>query len=246
MAGKATHTSEAVDTSFMDGLEGQGLETITANEQAVAYLSMVQPDSTAAADGATPGVWRNSASGEEYGNTITAVVLAFRTIWNERDSEPPFGTVGRYPPHGIEVTIQQPKGGKGYPKMINPATGNEVQELYVYALILPEHPEAGVLMFNPTVGSMRTCKTWNTQLKSQLLPNGKQAPIFACAWDLAVDLVDNPAKKGAQMAKFVKVQKSAFIPKELFDKYVQPQLPMIQQTVLAITAQPDSADEQSE
>lgn len=238
MAGKATTHVEA-DTSFLDGLEGQGLDTITASEQAIPYLSMVQPDSTAAADGATPGVWRNSATGEEYGNVVNVIVLAFRTIWNERDNEPPFNTVGRYQPHGIEVTIQQPKGGKGYPKMINPQTGNEVQELYVYAVILPEHPEVGVMMFNPTVGSMRTCKSWNTMLKSQLLPNGKQAPIFAFSWDLAVDLVDNPAKKGSKMAKFVKAQKGAVIARDLFEAHVQPQLPMIQQTVLSITQQPE-------
>lgn len=244
MAGKATHAE--VDTSFLDGLEGQGLDTITASEQAIPYLSMVQPDSTVAADGATPGVWRNSATGEEYGNVVNVVVLAFRTIWNERDTEPPFSTVGRYQPHGIEVTIQQPKGGKGYPKMINPQTGNEVQELYVYAVILPEHPEAGVMMFNPTVGSMRTCKSWNTMLKSQLLPNGKQAPIFAFSWDLAVDLVDNPAKKGVQMAKFVKAQKGAVIAKDLFEAYVQPQLPMIQQTVLSITQQPEDGEENAD
>lgn len=245
MAGKATAHAEA-DTSFLDGLEGQGLDAITANEQAIPYLSMVQPDSTAAADGATPGVWRNSATGEEYGNVVNVVVLAFRTIWNERDTEPPFNTVGRYQPHGIEVTIQQPKGGKGYPKMINPQTGNEVQELYVYAVILPEHPEVGVMMFNPTVGSMRTCKSWNTMLKSQLLPNGKQAPIFAFSWDLAVDLVDNPAKKGSKMAKFVKAQKGAVIARDLFEAHVQPQLPMIQQTVLSITQQPEDGEESAE
>lgn len=245
MAGKATTHVEA-DTSFLDGLEGQGLDTITASEQAIPYLSMVQPDSTAAADGATPGVWRNSATGEEYSNVVNVVVLAFRTIWNERDNEPPFNTVGRYQPHGIEVTIQQPKGGKGYSKMINPQTGNEVQELYVYAVILPEHPEVGVMMFNPTVGSMRTCKSWNTMLKSQLLPNGKQAPIFAFSWDLAVDLVDNPAKKGSKMAKFVKAQKGAVIAKDLFEAHVQPQLPMIQQTVLSITQQSEDGEESAE
>jgi hypothetical protein len=229
-------TKAAEDTSFLEDFEGQGLESITANEQAIPYLGMVQPDGTAAADGATPGVWRNSATGEEYGNAVTVVPLAFRTIWNERESEPPFNTVGRYAPHSIEVTVQQPKGGKGYPKMINPESGNEVQELYIYAVMLPEHPEAGVLLFNPTVGSMRTCKSWNTQLKSQLLPNGAQAPIFAYSWDLAADLVDNPAKKGAKMAKFVKVQRSSVISKELFEGHVKPQLPAIQQTVLSITA----------
>ena len=235
-------TKAAEDTSFLEDLAGQGLESITANEQAIPYLGMVQPDGTAAAEGATPGVWRNSATGEEYGNVVTVVPLAFRTIWNERESESPFNTVGRYAPHSIEVTVQQPKSSKGYPKMINPETGNEVQELYIYAVMLPEHPEAGVLLFNPTVGSMRTCKSWNTQLKSQLLPNGAQAPIFAYSWDLASDLVDNPAKKGAKMAKFVKVQRSSVISKELFEGHVKPQLPAIQQTVLSITSDAGTED----
>ena len=233
---------KAEDMSFLEDQAGAGLDTITANEQAIPYLGLVQPDSEAAAGGATPGVWRNSATGEEYGNVVRVVALAFRTIWNERDSEPPFATVGRYAPHSINVTIQQPKGGKGYPKMINPDTNNEVQELYVYALMLPEHPEAGVLLFNPTVSSMKSCKSWNTMLKSQLLPNGGQAPIFAFQWDLACELVDNPAKKGAKMARFAKAQKAEVISKELFSSYVQPQLPAIQQTVLSITDGSEAAD----
>ena len=231
----------AEDTSFLEDMAGAGLESITANEQAIPYLGLVQPDSEAAADGATPGVWRNSATGEEYGNVLTVVPLAFKTIWNERENSAPFRTVGRYEPHGIEVQVQQPKG-KGYPKMINPETGNEVQELYVYALFLPEHPEAGVMLFNPTVSSMKTCKSWNTMLKSQLLPNGTQAPIFAYQWDLACELVDNPQKKGAKMTRFAKAQKASTITKELFDSYVQPQLPAIQQTVLSITADAGTED----
>lgn len=229
-------TKVAEDTSFLDGMEGTGLDSITANEQAIPYLGMVQPDGEAAANGATPGAWRNSATGEEYGNIVNVIPLAFKVIWNEREGTSPFRTVGRYEPHAIEVTIQQPKGGKGYPKMINPESGNEVQELYIYAVMLPEHPEAGVLLFNPTVSSMTTCKAWNTQLKGQILPNGKQAPIFAYSWNLVSDLVDNPQKKGAKMAKFVKVQKDVIISKELFEQNVQPQLPQIQQTVLSITA----------
>lgn len=225
------------DNGFLDEVAGVGLDTITASEKAQAFLSMVQPDSSATEDGATPGHWRNSATGEDLGEVVTVVPLAFRTIWSERSKEPPFGTIGRYDPHSIKVDIQQPKDGKGYPKMINPDTGNEIQELYVYAVMLPEHPEMGVLLFNPTVVSMRTCKSWNTQLTSQLLDNGKQAPIFAYPWDLAVTLVDNPKKKGGKVAKFVKVSRgSAVITRDLFDSYVKPQLPLIQQAVLSITS----------
>lgn len=234
------------DTSFLEDLAGAGLETITANEQAIPYLGLVQPDSEAAANGATAGVWRNSATGEEFGNLITVIPLAFRTVWSERDSEPPFGTIGRYVPHSIEVNIQQPKGGKGYPKMINPETNNEIQELYVYAVIIPEKPEAGILLFNPTVSSMRACKQWNTQLTGQILTNGAQAPIFAYSWDLACELVDNPAKKGAKMTRFCKAQKSSIIPRDLFEQYVKPKLPAIQQTLLSITAGPDEEGSEEE
>lgn len=232
-------TREENELDFLEDQAGVGLDTITANEQAIPYLTMVQPDGNAANSGATPGTWRNTATGEDYGEVVTVVPVAFKTIWNERESSSPFRTVGRYEPHSIEVNVQQPKGGKGYPKMINPETGNEVQELYIYAVILPEHIEAGVLLFNPTVSSMTTCKSWNTQLKSQLLPNGKQAPIFAYSWNMAAGLVDNPQKKGTQMAKFVKVERNAVIAKELFKTYVEPQISTIQKTVLSITSNID-------
>lgn len=233
--------AQTQDAGFLNDFAGAGLDTITAAEQSVPYLTMVQPDSQGTEDGIEPGHWRNSATGEDYGQVVTVVPLAFRTIWTERDSQT-FKTVGRYAPHTIEVTVQQPKNGKGYPKMINPDTGNEVQELYVYAVMLPDRPEAGVLFFNPTVGSMRACKQWNTQLKGQILPNGAQAPIFAYTWDLALDLVTNPATGKGQIAKFVKAQKGSLINKELFADRVQPQLAGVQQTVLSITAGPDAED----
>ena len=130
------------DMSFIEEYEGQGLDTITANEQSTAYLSIVQPGSQSESEDNPAGTWRNTATNENYGDTVRVVPIAFRTIWSERSSEPPFGTVGRYAPNGIPVTVQQPKSGRGYPKMINPDTGNEVQELYVYAVMLPDHPEA--------------------------------------------------------------------------------------------------------
>lgn len=223
------------DMSFMDGYEGQGLDTIGANEQSTAYLSMIQPGSQYEDDENPAGTWRNTATGENYGPSVKVVALAFRTIWSERQTEEPFATVGRYAPGSIEVTVQQPKSGKGYPKMINPDTGNEVQELYIYAVMLPEHPEAGVLYFNPTVGSMRACKSWNTQLKTALLPNGAHAPIFGYTWDLNLELVPNPKKQSEKIARFTRVTKDTIIPREFFTDTVKPQLDFVAKEVLSIT-----------
>lgn len=245
-----TETTNAVaqelgadDFSFMNGMEGSGFEDMGANAVSTAYLSMVQPGSSAIDENNPAGTWRNSASGKNYGSNVRVVVLAFRTIWNEREAEPPFRTVGRYPVGGIEVTIKQPPAGKrGYPKMINPETGNEVQELFIYAVALPDYPEDGVLLFSPTVGSMKTAKAWNSQLKGQLLPNGAQAPIFGFIWSIGLDLVQNPKKPTEQIAKFNHIERDTLISQELFTDIVQSQLAVTQQNVLQITSSTDAIE----
>lgn len=250
MATKKTANAAAqelvdVDTSFLDGMEGEGFEDMGANATSIAYLSLVQPDSGVEDADNEAGTWRNSATGRNYGNDVKVVAVAFRTIWSEREADPPFRTVGRYPVNGINVEIRQPpKGKRGFPKMINPETGNEVQELFVYAVILPDYLEDGVLYFNPTVGSMKTCKSWNSQLKGQLLPNGVQAPIFAFDWTLHSELVPNPQQPTKQVAKFTKVARGSIVGKELFEDTIKPQLAVTKQNVLQITAQmSDDEDE---
>ena len=230
------------DMSFMEDYAGQGLDSL-AGSTAVSYLGLVQPDSNVESDENPAGTWRNSATGKNYGNMVRVVVLAFRTIWNEREAEPPFRTVGKYEPKSIEVEMRYPpKGKRGFPKMFNPETGNEVQELFVYAVILPDHPEDGVLYLNPTVGSLRACKAWNTQLMGQTLPNGMQAPIFGFSWNLIADLAPNPQQPQKQVTRFIKAARDSIVNKELFMTSIKPSLDTVTHDVLLITAHPESAD----
>ena len=229
------------DMSFMDDYAGQGLDTITTNEQAVAYLSLVQPDSQFVTEECPAGTWRNSATGRCYGNNVRVIPMAFKTVWNEREAEPPFRTVARYEPNTIDVEVKAPKAGKrGYPKMYNKDSGNEIQELYVYAITLPDYPEDGILYLNPTVGSMRACKAWNTQLKGQLLPNGKQAPIFGFSWNLIAELAPNPQQPSKEIARFTKAVKDVVTTKDVFVEQVKPQLTTVTQAVLQITSDTES------
>lgn len=232
------------DMSFFESMAGEGFENMGANATSTAYLGLVQPDSTIEDENNPAGTWRNSATNKNYGNMIKVVVLAFTTIWNERESEAPYRTVARYPVGGCDVEMRQPpKGKRGYPKMINPETGNEVQELFVYAVMLPDFPEDGVLYFNPTVGSMRTAKTWNNQLKAQILPNGMQAPIFAYQWNLVADLAPNPQQPNKQIARFMSAMRDSIVNKDLFTERVQPQLAATKQNVLLITSNVEEVEE---
>lgn len=230
------------DFSFLSEMAGEGLEDIKATSMSIAYLSMVQPDSSYIDEENKEGTWRNSATGRNYGNTVRVIPIAFRTIWNERENEAPYRNVGRYPVGGIQVEVRQPpKGKRGFPTMINPETGNKVQELFVYAVVLPDFPEDGVLFFNPTVGSMKTAKAWNSQLKGQLLPNGVQAPIFGYAWNLVAELTPNPQQPSRLMARFSKAIRDTLVSKELFDDHVKPQLESTKQNVLSLTESTDDA-----
>lgn len=230
-----TTTMDVAQDDFLSQFAGEGLEAITGDTVSTAYLGLVQPDSTNESEECPRGTWRNSSSGRCYGQEIDVIVLAFRIVWSERESDEPYRTVARYQPNSIEVQVQQPpKGKRGYPKLINPETGNEIQELYVYAVVLPDYPEDGVLYLSPTVGSMRTCKQWNAMLKSQVLSNGAQAPIFGGVWTLRADLVPNPKQQSRLMAKFVSAVKKGVTTKEMFASHIQPVISEVKKSVLQI------------
>lgn len=211
---------EAMD--YLNEYAGNGLDELN-NAKAMAYLSLVQPGSVGDEKEGDAGTWRNSATGTNFGSEVRVIPIAFHVIWSERQNVAPYATVARYIPHSIEVeTRMPPKGQRGYPKMFNPTTGYEVQELYVYAVILPDYPEEGVLFFNPTVGSMRACKSWNTHITAQRLPNGKPAPVFAFSWKLQAELQPNPQSPKELIAKFVRAVKVELTPKALFMDVVKP------------------------
>jgi hypothetical protein len=222
---QVTPQQEAGNQSYFDSVAGDGLEGFTPDTMSTQYLGMVQPGSGPTLNGHLPGTWRNSATEENFDTLVEVVVMAFKTVWTERASVHPYHTVGQYQPKSIDVKIEYPKPGqRGFPKMTNPITGNKVEELFIYACTLKDRPENGIMFFSPTVGSMKTCKAWNASLRSQRLPSGMIAPIYAFPWTLELELVPNPAKPAEQITRFVRFKRGELINEELFVKAFRPQL----------------------
>jgi hypothetical protein len=229
------------DASYFDGMEGQGIDDLK-NAVSTAYLSIIQPQSKLKDESNPPGTWRNSATGENYGRGISLIPLAMKTVWVERDNAPPFMTVGVYEPNSIPVNVERPKPGKrGFPKMTNPDTGFEVKELFTYAVLLEHYPEAGVLYFTVPVSSMKQIKQWNSMLRSQRLPTGKIAPIFAFAWFLELELYTNNA--GNENARVSHVERGNIVTKDLFFGAVQPALTAAKDIALLTAPPEDDATE---
>jgi hypothetical protein len=234
----ATEEQEATmgEASYFDGMEGQGLDDLK-NAVQTAYLSIIQPQSKIKDENNPPGTWRNSATGDNYGEMVRVIPLAMKTVWVERDDAPPFMTVGVYEPNSVEVRVERPKPGKrGFPKMFNPESGFEVKELFTYAVLLQDYPEAGVLYFTVPVSSMKQAKQWNSMLRSQRLPNSKIAPIFAFGWELYLELYTNVA--GNENARMYHVVRGDMVDISLWETAVQPAIEAAKDIAL-LTAPPD-------
>lgn len=232
--------NKPVEQDYFGDFEGHGLDQLTPDVLSTAYLSMVQAGGSAVTTH-PQGTWINSATGENYGKSVEVVILDVRTVWVERDKDPPFLTVGRYLPNSIDVDITKPKpGSKGYPKMVNPITGNQVQELLIYALMVADRPEDGVLLFSPAPTSMQACKKWNTLVKSARLPDGRQL-LAAYTWNIELDLVANKAKPAEKLTVFSKATRGKIVERELFIKHVRPQL--VAKNNIALLAAPETTGE---
>jgi hypothetical protein len=120
--------------------------------------------------------------------------------------------------------------------MFNPQSGFEVKELYTYAVMLEDYPEHGVLYFTVPVSSMKQVKQWNSMLRSQRLPNGKIAPIFAFSWELYLELYTNAA--GNENARVYNITRGDLVRPDLWETTVQPALAAAKPTAL-LTAPPE-------
>jgi hypothetical protein len=164
------------DVSF---LEGEAVDAIDADMLSIPYLTLLQASSDDNRDKAVEpdGTFRNSATKENYGRTLKVVVVAITTCWTERDAGGK--SVGRYEPGSIAVERDKYK-------MKNPATGNKIEETWVYQLVLPDYPDAGYLIYTSTPGSMSSLRVWNTQMNFLRLPSGAKAPRFSSVWEITV------------------------------------------------------------
>lgn len=227
---------------FLSQYAGQGFESMTAKEMTSAYLSLVQDGSDVVEQGIEAGQWRCSSTGEVYGKEVKVVVLDFTTVWCEKDAVTG-KTVARYAPNSIKVDTRLPpkNATNQFPKMFNPDTGNEIVELFMYAVTLADHPEVGTLLYNPPVGNMKVLKSWNKMMHSQIMPNGKRFPIFGYVWTLCCDSVKT--KQGKKVWQLVSVKKETPITKELFTDALKPQIEAVKNVnMIALSAPEEEAE----
>ena len=210
--------AEEKAVGFLDESAGQGFENVGAGAVTTPLLLIAQQLSEVVDAGSVEvGHFYNSVTGEDYGTELDLVICHYKKMWY-RWKENQGGLVGICEVGGIEVT------GDVYTGMKD-AEGNKVEEKMVFLVVLPDHPEAGYMIFGSTPGTIKYMKGWLTQAQNLRLPSGNRAPLFGGKWH--VILGKNTSKDGNKYYAPAVDGKSSFkfvdwIPEVLYNDSVKP------------------------
>ena len=222
-----------LDVEYLNEVAGQGFENMGTDETAVPRLLIAQALSEVTQNGQVPaGHFYNSITGEDYGDSIDVIVCHFQKVWVEWKKDQG-GYVGTYPVGGLEgVTGDNFKGMEH-----KDADGNinDVIETWDYLVILPEHKDAGFMIFGSTRGNLKYLKGWNTQMRYLRTPQGKAAPLFSAVWNMSTGKDTN--KKGNSYYSCNKDGKSSikfkeWVSRAIYDEYIVPARQVADQAVM--------------
>lgn len=230
--------SESED--YLSEVAGQGFENVDAKDTATPMLLIAQAMSDVVSNGTVKvGNFYNSITGEDYGNSVKVIVCHFDKQWVEWKPNQG-GFVGRHRIGSIQVTG-------------DPYTGlkhgeNDIVETWQYLCILPEHPEAGYVIFGSTPGNLRYLKGWNTAMKYLRTKNGAACPMFGAVWELTTD--KDKSKNGNTFYSCNKAGKSSirqvgWTSKATYEKFVMPARE-IAEAALQVPAEPAPVEETTE
>jgi hypothetical protein len=211
-------SEKKMDVGFLDAVAGQGFENMGAGEVATPMLLIAQAMSDVTQNGKIPaGHFYNSITGEDYGDSVDVIVCYFDKVWIEWKPNQG-GFVGRYPVGSLEGVTGDVYTGMKHGE-------NDILETWQYLVILPDHPEAGYMVFSSTRGNLRYLKAWNTQMENLRTSGGKRAPLFAAVWNLKTGKDQN--KQGKQYFSCNEDGKSSikmvgWITQEIYNENVLP------------------------
>ena len=234
--------AEQKEVGFLDEVSGQGFENVTSKD-VVTPLLLIAQQLSGVVDAGTVAVghFYNSVTGEDYGDTLRLVICDYRRMWYAWKPNQQ-GLAGIFEPNSIEVT------GDPFTGMTD-KEGNKVEEKMVFIVILPDHKDAGYMVFGSTPGTIKYTKQWLTQAQNLRLPSGKICPLFGSIWSVKVEKNTSkdgnkyyaPASNGKSTFKF-----DSYIDEVLYKEAVVPTREIASQAALTADVQHAALEDNSE
>lgn len=214
------HDSFANEFSHLqsDGLGG--FEALTPDVVTIPFiriLQMMSPQLNAHKpeyiEGAKAGMLCNSSTNKVYSPPVELVVGRFDRCyiaWKPSRG----GYAGAYSPGDVAAMIAQGnlrRNDKG--RIIDPDSGNEYSDTYIYYVLLTQHLADGVCLLSLSNTQLKEARRWNRLLLSTFIPGtNKRALPYHMRWNITTPYMSND--NGSWYG--IKVEFSGFVGKEAF------------------------------
>jgi len=172
--------------------KADGFEMLTPDTMAVPFLRLLQKLSPQIdkkkpeyIDGAEDGMFFNTITKKLIGSVFECVVLKFERIYIEWKPNRG-GFVSYHAPEHAEQLATDRTFGKW-----RTSTGNELQENYVYLVLVAGHEQDGVMVLSLSSTAIRAAREWNRLMTTHILPNGKKALPYYLIWHITTEYKEN-------------------------------------------------------
>ena len=186
----------------------EGFEQITQQTMAIPFVKLLQKLSPQLnkqkpeyIQGAEEGHFFNTITKEAYGSGFKCIVLKFEHVYIEWRPERG-GFVGYHSPENAErITTDKTFGNW------RTANGNQLQENYVYLIVVESHEREGIAVFSLASSMIKTAREWNRLMTTHVMETGQRAMPYYLVWNVASEYKSN--EKG-----------DWYIPVVKFDRYI--------------------------
>lgn len=169
-----------------------GFEQINGETMSVPFLRLIQKLSPQIdkkkpeyIEGAVEGDFFNTVTKEVYGQELALIVLRFERIYIEWKPNRG-GFVGYHSPEDAERIATKRDFGKWQTEK-----GNELQENYVYMVILGGHEKEGPMILSLSSSGIKTAREWNRLMVTHIMSNGQKAKPYYLMWQVNAKYKEN-------------------------------------------------------
>lgn len=115
-------------------------------------------------EGLKAGMFFNSLDGTVYGKTVKVSVIKFFRSFSEHQDEKDKKFIRALSDEGVKPYLN---AYGGISKDVKTTEGNLIKEQYNYMVLLPDHPDAGMVRLAVSPGGFMSAKAWNTQINQK-------------------------------------------------------------------------------
>jgi len=192
-----------VSVADLEALSGKGFEGANKDAFAIPFLRILQAgspqvneDESSYIEGAKPGMFFNTITGELHGKELDVIPITYSRSFIEWIQN----RGGFVKDHGPDPKILDRVVAIDDKHNSILDNNNIIQDARTHIVLLASNPAAGPIILSMTSTGIKHSRKWMTLMNGVVIPNStKQAPMFACIWTIGTVKNENDDGKWYQV-----------------------------------------------